>query len=275
MRGKMFLAALLVVGWVAAAQADIIYQDAFHRRTDNGDGTYSVKALSGTVPDVVGSTAWTANALWGTQISGSTGAGYATVNASSAGNYSAWLPVTIQQGYVYTLSASFQTYSGASYGTSGKYGMLGFAYSASTPTGTTAFSSVGTAYAIEKTGASTTDCLEFGRGYTACSYTSSKLNYVTYSQSQADDRVYHSLKVVLDTTGSSWTLGTYLDNATTPYNTYTYTTNPSVNYVGFGATRDLTAANFTLTRAVPEPSTFAMLVAGAVGALACAWRKRK
>lgn len=43
------------------------------------------------------------------------------------------------------------------------------------------------------------------------------------------------MKIVLDTTASKWT-ASYFSNAseTTPFNTHTYTTNPTINYVGFG-----------------------------------------
>ena len=61
--------------------------------------------------------------------------------------------------------------------------------------------------------------------------------------------------------------------------TYTYATaNPTINYVGFvmeGATTGVTGnVNAFQLTAVPEPSTYALLVAGGVGSLLTFRRRR-
>ena len=84
--------------------------------------------------------------------------------------------------------------------------------------------------------------------------------------------------VRLDTTGAQWTTS-YYQGGTQMGSTYTYATaNPTINYVGFvmeGATTGVTGnvSAFQLT-AVPEPSTYALLVAGGVGSLLTFRRRR-
>jgi hypothetical protein len=85
--------------------------------------------------------------------------------------------------------------------------------------------------------------------------------------------------VRLDTTGAQWTTS-YYQGGTQMGSTYTYPTNPTINYVGFvmegavtGVTGNVSAFQLTAT-AVPEPSTYALLVAGGVGSLLMFRRRR-
>ena len=84
--------------------------------------------------------------------------------------------------------------------------------------------------------------------------------------------------VRLDTTGAQWTTS-FFQGGVQMGSTYTYTSgNPTINYVGFvmeGATTGVTGnvSAFQLT-AVPEPSTYALLVAGGVGSLLTFRRRR-
>jgi hypothetical protein len=84
--------------------------------------------------------------------------------------------------------------------------------------------------------------------------------------------------VRLDTTGAQWTTS-FFQGGTQIGSTYTYTSgNPTINYVGFvmeGAGSGVTGnvSTFQLT-AVPEPSTYALLVAGGVGSLLMFRRRR-
>jgi hypothetical protein len=68
----------------------------------------------------------------------------------------------------------------------------------------------------------------------------------------------------LDTTGAQWTSSVYQGGAQMG-STYTYTSgNPTINWVGFiteGAAVGSVSA-FQLTQAVPEPSTYALVVGG-------------
>jgi hypothetical protein len=80
--------------------------------------------------------------------------------------------------------------------------------------------------------------------------------------------------IVLETTGA-WSAEFYA--GATSLGTYTYTTNPTVAYVGFGCSayhNDMVVDNFTLSE-VPEPGTMALLATGLIGLLAYAWRKRR
>jgi hypothetical protein len=88
----------------------------------------------------------------------------------------------------------------------------------------------------------------------------------------------NNVLVRLDTTGAQWKTS-FFQGGTQIGSTYTYTSgNPTINYVGFvmegagsGVTGNVSA--FQLT-AVPEPSTYALLVAGGVGSLLMFRRRR-
>ena len=70
--------------------------------------------------------------------------------------------------------------------------------------------------------------------------------------------------VRLDTTGTQWTTSMY-QGGTQIGSTYTYTTgNPEINWVGFVSEGPAvgSVSAFQLTQAVPEPSTYALVLGG-------------
>jgi hypothetical protein len=75
----------------------------------------------------------------------------------------------------------------------------------------------------------------------------------------------NDILIRLDTTGAQWTT-TFFQGGVQWTDTYTYTGgNPTINYVGFvnadgTAVRNVSA--FQLTQAVPEPSTYALVLGG-------------
>ena len=79
-----------------------------------------------------------------------------------------------------------------------------------------------------------------------------------YTQSSND------VLIRLDTTGTQWTAA-YFQGSVQMGDTYTYTSgNPTINWVGF-ITEGTAVGNvsaFQLTQAVPEPSTYALVVGG-------------
>jgi|GEM_PF-6935516 len=108
----------------------------------------------------------------------------------------------------------------------------------------------------------------------------------------ADDNIY-SIRLRLDTTTVNWTVNasvydytnsteTFLDlNGIAAGLTYTYATNPTIQYVGISS--NVTAAdqansymdNFLFqTVVIPEPSTYALIFAGLAGLALCRCRIR-
>ncbi|MCE5266321.1 MAG: PEP-CTERM sorting domain-containing protein [Planctomycetaceae bacterium] len=270
MKARLLTAVVMACSMVAAARAEILYQDTF-----SGSG-----ALNGQTP-TTGANTWTANS------SLSESGGEVASSASSKSGYAAWLPITIEEGKIYTLTCDFQMYSGATYGSTGDWFAAGFGYALTVNTGTGyAFDDYGRAWAIAKAGDSTSNYFQLGRGWKAVSDTSSSLGYVSYDNATfGNDKVFHTLKVVLNATDLlHWTMATYLDNATTPYNTYDWVANnstqPGVNRVGFAVSQSSRYVdNFTVSVAVPtptpEPGTLALLAVSLVGLVTYAWRKRK
>ncbi|MEN6457529.1 MAG: PEP-CTERM sorting domain-containing protein [Thermoguttaceae bacterium] len=270
-RLSALIAIVAFAGLVATAQADIIYQDTF--------GTAGT--LNGSTPTVrTGDYGSSSTAVWiaNTKFSKTSGSCYNSVVSTTG--YGAWLPLTVSAGNIYTVSVDIQMYTAASgIGNGTEWAEVGFAYNSTTPSRSSgyAFDDYGRAWAIQKSGSTTSSFMQLGRGYTNMGVTDSRLELIDYSSAQfGSEFVFHNLKVVLDTSGAVWTMACYLDNAATPYNTYTYSTNPGVNYVGFAVSgKGSYVDNFTVSAvAVPEPSTLAILAAGLVGLIAYAWRKR-
>lgn len=89
----------------------------------------------------------------------------------------------------------------------------------------------------------------------------------------------HTYSVVLDTSKPNWTANWYLETSTTPWYSHTYTTNPTINAISlywYSDAAGFTFDNLTLSSVpVPEPATIVLLIAGIVGLVAYAWRKRR
>jgi hypothetical protein len=74
----------------------------------------------------------------------------------------------------------------------------------------------------------------------------------------------NDILIRLDTTGTQWTT-TFFQGGVQWTDTYTYTgVNPTINYVGFVSegTAVGSVSAFQLTQAVPEPSTYALVLGG-------------
>lgn len=99
----------------------------------------------------------------------------------------------------------------------------------------------------------------------------------------------YSLKLVLDTQPTSWTVDAYIDNVALDINgasigtTFTYATNPTIRYITIGSNLNATdntnfsnyLDNFKVTvDTVPEPATWAALAGLAVLGLAIVRRRR-
>ena len=85
----------------------------------------------------------------------------------------------------------------------------------------------------------------------------------------------NNLKVVLDTTETLWSVAYYVNDGLV--NEATYTVNPTISYVALGkANGGLTGqmSNLSLTAAVPEPGTYALL-AGALALASVMVRRRR
>jgi hypothetical protein len=278
MRSRMVLTVLAVLGClVASAQADVLYQDGFNRNMPDGHGGTVTAPLNTSAPDIrSGTYGSSATATW---ISGSSAGAWQTSTRSggyascpSNGEYDAYLPLQTLPGYVYTVSVNVQQYSGDSgYGDAGRYFVMGFINHTpgdpptNPPTGQI-FSTEGTGYVIEKTGPSAAESFDLGLSGNHTNYvTSGNVTYYPQSDPPMSDLVSHNLKIVLDATGAQWKLAGYLDNAATPFATYSYGTistsqgvvyaNPLANnYVGICETfgGGVTLQNFVVS-VTPHP----------------------
>ncbi len=270
---RRIMAVLVVLGsLVAAAQADtVLYQDTF---TSNAGTTLSAHPLDVTSSQygATASAPWTASSYW--QVNAVNDNAY--VNSSSV-IANAWLPLTPQAGCVYTLSAGLYLMGYDWEG--GDYLALGFAY------GATGLPSTGASFYGAAKNWMVFHNLDDGEDNTfkvgTCMETASgwEDGDITYSGTlETGYESYHTFEMTLDTTGASWTATYSMDGD--DYGSKTYLGPggggvPNITAVGLGiGGKYCQVDNFSLT-VVPEPSSLALLVAGLVGLLCYAWRKRK
>jgi hypothetical protein len=249
------LVALLLNFNLASAQT-LIISDTFM-----GTG-----ALNGTAPTVdnYSSDTWTAPTMTNGNeyLLTSTGLEAGLNNAQQG---TAYLPFTITSGNIYNLSVQISNLTGATYG--------GFGFTAGTPgsvndspsTTSPAQNTVAWALATVPSRSNTVD-LEAGPEQTTLAAT--QTNAFTTTPITAD--------IVLNTTGSQWTLSLLL-NGSQIGSTFTYTTNPAITdiFVGNSASNP-TFSDLTLTEtAVPEPSTWALIIGGLAMSVFLPLRRRQ
>ncbi len=227
MRRKMNLIAgafCLAGAMIAAnANASIIYFDDFSGSNDAG--------LNGTAPDTrPGSETWTSSDPW-----------KADGSKSGGGNATAYLPFTPESGKTYTLSVDVNTTN-----TGGDWLAVGFTQNADTSQ--VFHSTANTAYAwvLRKPGNALESYLGAG--------TNGNGNFTATAG-------VVSLKIVLDTTTPLWSVEWHTND--TLRRTASFTANPTINYVSFGAFNSGTGTvdNFTLS-VVPEPAALGLLAIG-------------
>ena len=237
---------LLLAAGTTTAHAATIYADSFSR-TGN---------LGGSAPDVTNVPGQT----WIAPLSTTTGS-----LALDRAYTNAFLPVTIVSGAIYTLSADLDTFA-----TDGNWLALGFSPTAnagSTNVDEWHTSNAVSPWILERGDPTIADQVYAGPGAT-------NGQDVTANGTSGS----HNYAVILDTTALNWTATWYRDSQQVG-STFTYSTNPTINYVGFGNiaqgfgnTPAGSVDNFTLS-SVPEPGTAALCGMALVG-IAAVRRRR-
>jgi hypothetical protein len=238
---KTFLALLisLILLPLNEVSSAIIYSESFV-------GTDPVAALNGSSPDVAENFAGgSSTATW---IATSQYLNDGTV--ATTNSHSALLPVDVQSGYIYTLTGSVTTGSTASGWLS-----LGFTRGTSAiPQNGNHYGNGGTAWMLKHGSGSIQTAFEAQAGIQGAGTVNGTANFT----------------IILDTSTPAWSIRWLLNG--NQVRTETYTTNPDINYVGFGSSGMIgTISNFSLSAvAVPEPSralllltsTFAITITG-------------
>jgi len=234
--------ALALAAVPANAATVLLYSDDFSGSSAN--------PLDGTTPDTTtGTNTWIAHENW--KADGSIAA------TSSGQDHNAFLAFTPTSGFIYTLSATLPQPSGSS--GSGRWAAIGFTNATlGATTASNAFwdgANAATAWMLYRD--SNNIAAFAGPG------TAGGSGNIAYSGTR-------TMTVVLDTTAAQWKVEWFVD--ATSIHEWTYTTNPTISYVGLGRANGVGAdfSSFSLT-AIPEPSA-ALL--GGLGLLALLRRRR-
>jgi len=245
----------------ATCSAALIYQEDF-----SGGNT----ALNGTSPDV-GSGTWVAGA--GFKENGA----YTTTDTFGQ---SAWLPYIFTSGNIYEATLSVSLISVTT--SQSPWFALSFtnkstAFGTGPLNGTDDSSAGATGWGLLRQNGAWKAFL--GRGTNNPIATSGDSRGPFYSPGTLDA----TIRLVLDTRGSNYVLDMYINDVQLDLNTgagssYTFTTNPVLTGVGFGASTSNIGAidQFTFsTVAIPEPSSIALLALGGVVAVVGLRRMRR
>jgi len=220
--GSLLLAGMILLFGCSIGNAQIIYSNAFNGAAVNIDGTAPNMAN-----DFAGGTS---SATWHDALGvNDTNAVYANGDVGTGQPDSWTLPFTPKPGYVYTLTASL-TFSG----NPGNWVGLGFAqrHSHNVPVGYGRFS----------------DSSNGGpNGYDWIILTEANGNVQYFAGPNNGTQLIsqngfftpgpgtHTVKVILDTTGTQWAMASYLDGVQVATD-YTYETNPTIGAVGITQT---------------------------------------
>lgn len=218
------------------AQAAVIYASDF-----SGGAT----SINGTAPGTANAFAGgSASATW---ISNSQYLANGTVTTPTSGG-SALLAFTPQAGYIYSLSGTVTT------DTAGGWLSLGFSQNANINANFYGATNNGSAWILKHPNSSE----QFFSDSTTAAGGAAIAGTVT-------------LGVVLNTTAAQWTAEWFV-NGSKVGSTYTYTTNPTINYVGFSkSVTSGTIDDFSFS-AVPEPSIASL---GVLAAMMVIGRRRR
>ena len=230
-----------VVGLADTASAGTIYEDSFSRTGPLNASTPS--------PTDTNSETWAA----GTAIStATTSGGYASITGTS--NSMAYLPFSPVQGNIYTLTASLNPTPG----TTTNWLAIGFF-----PQGSSTVSSAPNA------DASVMLLERDNRGSQVFNGDGTSVDGPTSPNNPGPT----TWSITLNTTQPDWTVNFSEVGVPdeTNFQTFIYggsTPNPTINTVGFGAFgMSGTVQDFTLTSAVPEPTTLGLMGIGSIGLL--------
>jgi hypothetical protein len=221
------------------ADAATIYSETF-----SGAGTAD---LNGTAPDsTTDGNTWTASSLWNKD---------GTVDAGS-GDHNAFLAFTPNAGNVYTLSATLDTPSGAS------WAAIGFVEGAN----------VSTDFWQNITSA-TVPWVLYRSSTNVDSFIGRVDNWTT--QDEGDHSGPSTFSIVLDTQGAAWTAEWFINSASV--RSETLASNPTgITHVGLGreSGTDANFDSFSLT-VVPEPSTLCLATLGLLALIGLGRRHKR
>ncbi len=207
----------------------VIYADDF-----SGSGS-----LNGSSPDTApGADTWTASSFWNAD-------GTKTANNTA----SAWLPFSPEAGKVYTLSADVNP----DFSSSTNWLSMGFGGNAPGDMDTAQFQGGGN-------GAS--PWMLFREADDSPSVIQTFGGPVANHDLTPDIVGSARLEIILNTTGANWTAEWKADGAT--LRNYTYTTNPTIESVGFGGFTSATGSldNFSLVEGEVDPATLTITING-------------